>query len=141
MMAKKARKKRKQQYNVGEMGPRSVDVYVGRRLRERRTLVGMSQEKLSESVGLTFQQIQKYEKGMNRMGASRLYEFSVILGVFPSWFFEGYSEKAMPSDEPNLCKRETLEFIRSFERIPDEEQKQLRALIMASSKAYGKSKN
>jgi len=133
MMAKKPRKKGKAKYNVSKMGPRSVDLYVGRRVRERRTLIGMSQEKLGEVVGLTFQQIQKYEKGMNRVSASRLYEFSTILGVSPSWFFDGYKENAV-QDEPNLCRRETLEFIRSYERIPEKVQEQLRALIVATSK-------
>lgn len=137
-MAKKPRKKRKQQYNVGEMGPRDVDVYVGRRLRERRTLMGMSQENLAEAVGLTFQQIQKYERGANRISASRLYEFSTIMGVSSSWFFEGYNEKAIPEDEPDLCRRETLEFVRSFERIPEEVQGQLKDLIIATSKASGR---
>jgi len=132
-MAKKPRKKGKAKYNVSKMGPRSVDLYVGRRVRERRTLIGMSQEKLGEVVGLTFQQIQKYEKGMNRVSASRLYEFSTILGVSPSWFFDGYKENAV-QDEPNLCRRETLEFIRSYERIPEKVQEQLRALIVATSK-------
>ena len=141
-MAKKPRKKGKMKYNAGEMGPRSVDVFVGRRVRERRTIKGMSQEKLGEVVGLSFQQIQKYEKGSNRVSASRLYEFSTIMGVSPSWFFEGYKEgyekKDAVQDEPNLCRRETLEFIRSYEKISEKTQKQLRALIMTTSKEYGK---
>ncbi len=137
-MAKKPRKKGKMKYNAGEMGPRSVDVYVGRRVRERRTIIGMSQEKLGEVVGLSFQQIQKYETGSNRVSASRLYEFSTIMGVSPSWFFEGYEMKDAVQDEPNLCRRETLEFIRSYEKISEKTQKQLRALIMATSREYGK---
>ncbi len=137
-MAKKRSKKSKAKYIVSKMGPRPVDVYVGRRLRERRTLIGLSQENLGEAVGLTFQQIQKYERGANRISASRLYEFSTIVGVSPSWFFEGYQENAIPSDEPNLCKRETLEFIRSYDRIPEETQKNLRAFIMAASRTHEK---
>ena len=136
-MAKKARKKTRPNYIASEMGPRPVDVYVGQRLRQRRTLMGISQTELGEAVGLSFQQIQKYERGANRVSASRLYEFSTITGVSPSWFCEGYKEKAIAKDEPDLCRRETLEFIRSYERIPKEEQKQLRALIMASAKTYG----
>jgi DNA-binding XRE family transcriptional regulator len=77
MMATKTRKKAEQRYKVGKMEPRSVDVYVGHHLRERRTIVGISRTALGETVGLSFQQIQKFEKGMNRMGASRLYELSV----------------------------------------------------------------
>ncbi|MBL4614923.1 MAG: helix-turn-helix transcriptional regulator, partial [Magnetovibrio sp.] len=68
--------------------PRPVDVHVGARLRQRRTLLGMSQEKLGEAVGLTFQQIQKYERGANRIGASRLYQLSNVLDVSVSYFFE-----------------------------------------------------
>lgn len=108
---------------------RPVDVHIGGRLRLRRTLMGMSQEKLAEAVGLTFQQIQKYEKGANRIGASRLYQFSKILDVPPSYFFD-----SIPSDiEENrtsrsgdagtlrdpLTKRETLELVRAYYRITD----------------------
>ncbi|WP_370154362.1 helix-turn-helix domain-containing protein [Ferrovibrio sp.] len=66
-----------------------VDVHVGNRLKLRRALVGMSQDRLGQIVGLTFQQIQKYEKGANRIGASRLYQFATILDVPPAYFFEG----------------------------------------------------
>ncbi|HEU0221161.1 MAG TPA: helix-turn-helix transcriptional regulator, partial [Paracoccaceae bacterium] len=68
--------------------PNPVDVHVGRRLRFRRTMIGMSQEKLGNELGLTFQQIQKYEKGTNRIGASRLYDIARILGVAVQFFFE-----------------------------------------------------
>src|SRR5208282_5677906 len=69
-------------------GPDPVDVHVGARLRLRRNLIGMSQEQLGKASGLTFQQIQKYEHGTNRMGASRLYQFSRLLNVPVSWFFD-----------------------------------------------------
>jgi transcriptional regulator with XRE-family HTH domain len=69
-------------------GVNSVDKHVGSRLRARRLSLGMSQEKIGRAVNLTFQQIQKYEKGTNRVGASRLMQFSVILGVPPAYFFE-----------------------------------------------------
>lgn len=68
--------------------PDPIDVHVGQRLRLRRNLLGVSQQKLGDAVGLTFQQIQKYERGANRMGASRLYQFSRILDVPVSFFFE-----------------------------------------------------
>lgn len=68
--------------------PNPVDIHVGGRLRMRRMLVGMSQEKLGEALGLTFQQVQKYEKGTNRIGASRLYNISQILSVPVNFFFE-----------------------------------------------------
>src|SRR5438132_1623536 len=69
--------------------PKSVDTYVGSRVRMRRMMLGMSQTKLADAVGLTFQQIQKYEKGTNRIAASRLQEFSGILQVPVEFFFEG----------------------------------------------------
>ena len=69
--------------------PNPIDVHVGSRVRMRRMLVGMSQEKLGDSLGLTFQQVQKYEKGANRIGASRLFQISRVLGVSVSFFYEG----------------------------------------------------
>lgn len=69
--------------------PNPVDKHVGSRVRMRRILIGMSQEKLGESLGLTFQQVQKYEKGTNRIGASRLQQISQILGVPVEFFFDG----------------------------------------------------
>ncbi|MFC3071632.1 helix-turn-helix domain-containing protein [Shinella pollutisoli] len=68
--------------------PNPIDIHVGSRIRLRRTMLGMSQEKLGESLGITFQQIQKYEKGTNRVGASRLQNISSILNVPVSFFFE-----------------------------------------------------
>ncbi len=79
-MTKKPRKKRRRRaYTVGEFGPRPGDVHVGGRVRAGRTLIGMSETELGKRVGLSFPQIQKYEKGMNRIGASRLWRFSLIL--------------------------------------------------------------
>jgi len=83
-----------------------VDIHVGKRLRSRRTLLGMSQEELGKSVGVTFQQIQKYERGLNRIGSSRLYEFACILGVSVTYFFEDL-------DAAVQTKAENLAFIRS----------------------------
>lgn len=77
--------------------PNPIDIHVGGRLRMRRMLVGMSQEKLGESLGLTFQQVQKYEKGTNRIGASRLYKISQILSVPVNFFFEN-----LPSEEDQV---------------------------------------
>src|ERR1700689_2171940 len=73
-------------------GPNPVDVHVGARLRLRRTLLGMSQEKLGEAIGLTFQQVQKYERGANRVGASRLFDLSRVLDVPVSFFFDDISD-------------------------------------------------
>ncbi|MFQ5534519.1 MAG: helix-turn-helix domain-containing protein [Sphingomonadales bacterium] len=111
--------------------PNPVDVHVGRRVRMRRTLLGMSQEKLGKAVSLTFQQIQKYERGANRIGSSRLYQLSQILGVPVSYFFDdmdastaGYGPgitegpaEAYAADP--LAKRETLELVRAYYRIGD----------------------
>ena len=105
-----------------------VDVHVGSRLRMRRTLLGLSQQKLGEKLNLTFQQIQKYECGANRIGASRLFELSRILDVKPAFFFEemptGSLLKAIGLQEPVdefehefLGKRETLELVRAYYKI------------------------
>ena len=109
--------------------PNPIDIHVGRRVRMRRTLLGLSQEKLGKAVSLTFQQIQKYERGANRIGSSRLYQFSRILGVPVSYFFddmdpsitgkaaglaEGPPEKFATD---HLAKRETLELVRAYYRI------------------------
>ena len=110
--------------------PNPVDAHVGSRVRLRRTLLGMSQEKLADAVRLTFQQIQKYERGINRIGASRLYQFSRILDVPVSFFFEsmpaedaaarGLSEPpAQPFEQDQLTRRETLELVRAYYRIED----------------------
>ncbi|MCH9052761.1 MAG: helix-turn-helix transcriptional regulator [Proteobacteria bacterium] len=130
-MTKKPRKKhRRQSYTVGESGPRPVDAHVGRRVRDRRTLIGMSQEDLGKHVGLTFQQIQKYEKGMNRIGAGRLWRFSLILGQPISWFFEGIGERKRKVGDL-LAKRETLKFVRYFSACDPDVQKHLAAMINA----------
>ncbi len=100
-MTKKPRKKyRRQAYTVSKFGPRPVDVHVGGRVRACRTLIGMSQAELGKHVGLTFQQIQKYENGMNRISASRLWQFSLILGQPIPWFFEGIGKQKRKVGEP-----------------------------------------
>ena len=111
------------------LNPNPIDIHVGNRVRLRRTLLGMSQEKLGEAVRLTFQQIQKYEKGMNRIGSSRLYQFSQILDVPVSFFFDDMSEhvaSAQPGaatesdfERDPLAKRETLELVRAYYRISE----------------------
>ena len=119
--------------------PDPVDVHVGARLRLRRNLLGISQEQLGKSSGLTFQQIQKYERGTNRMGASRLFQFARLLEVPVSYFFDdvraeraaihpsvGFAEKeqapleSAPEGDPELLhRRETLELIRAYYKIVD----------------------
>lgn len=111
--------------------PHPVDIHVGRRLRQKRTFLGLSQEAVGKQIGVTFQQIQKYERGINRMGASRLYDFAKALGVQVSYFFEGFGDyvqeggSALAAGEPaapafeheNINNRETLEVMRAYYRI------------------------
>ena len=110
--------------------PNPVDKYVGSRVRMRRIMLGMSQEKLGEALGLTFQQVQKYEKGTNRVGASRIQQIAEILQVPVSFLFEGgpsgiagangYSEGSSPSYVSDfLATSEGLALTRAFTRIPD----------------------
>ena len=130
-MTKKPRKKhRRRSYTVGKFGPRPVDVHVGGRVRACRTLIGMSQEELGKPVGLTFQQIQKYETGRDRIAASRLWQFSLILGQPISWFFEGIGERKRKVGDL-LAKRETLKFVRYFSACDPDVQKHLAAMINA----------
>jgi len=120
--------------------PSPVDIHVGARIRLRRTLLGLSQERLGDALGLTFQQVQKYERGLNRVGASRLFDLSRILDVPISFFYdnmpdqEGYTsspasaqrqvtgfaepQAGFGSDE-KVNSRETLELIRAYYRITD----------------------
>ncbi|MDP6351923.1 MAG: helix-turn-helix transcriptional regulator [Alphaproteobacteria bacterium] len=108
--------------------PNPVDVHVGSRIRLRRTLLGMSQEKLGTAIGLTFQQVQKYERGTNRVGSSRLFQLSKVLNVPVSFFFDdmpaevsgpkGHLQEASePFADNPLTKRETLELVRAYHRI------------------------
>ena len=112
-----------------------IDAHVGGRVRLRRMMLGMSQEKLAEKLGLTFQQVQKYEKGINRIGASRLFELSHLLGVGVAFFYEdapvgagmsmaegapGFAERGSESYIVDfLNSREGLELNRAFIRITD----------------------
>lgn len=135
--------RRRQPITAKEYGPDPVDVHVGKRLRLRRTLLGMSQEQLAAAVGVTFQQIQKYERGANRVSASRLYDVARVLGVDISFFFEdigddvtekrptqnlpelaGLAEPAMPSFEQDpLSRSETLELVRAYWKLPNSDMR------------------
>jgi transcriptional regulator with XRE-family HTH domain len=115
-----------------------IDAHVGARVRLRRTLLGMSQEKLGDALGLTFQQVQKYERGVNRIGASRLFDLARLLDVPIGFFFDdlppemggnsavrsrpayfGLSEAQDGLDDEQMSKRETLELVRAYYRITD----------------------
>ena len=113
--------------------PNPVNIHVGSRIRLRRTLLGLSQDKLGQALGLTFQQVQKYERGANRIGASRLFELSRILDVPVSFFYDdmpddiaktvgppagGFHDQPQASYEADsLSRRETLELVRAYYRI------------------------
>lgn len=128
-----------------ESRPSPIDVHVGSRIRLRRSLLGMSQEHLGDALGVTFQQIQKYERGANRVGASRLFDISRVLDVAISYFFDdlpsdmsttplsgprgrtyGFAESQEPfqmdpsdQSEDSLRKRETMDLVRAYYRITD----------------------
>ncbi len=113
---------------VAKDGPHPIDVHVGSRVRLRRTLLGLNQTQLGEKLGITYQQVQKYEQGVNRISASRLYQMTRILDVPVSYFFDDIplqTDDAVPQPASSgalggvLLKRETLEFVRAYYRIGD----------------------
>ncbi len=125
-----------------------IDVHVGSRIRLRRTLLGMSQEQLGAAIGLTFQQVQKYERGANRIGASRLYDLTRVLNVPMSFFFDDMPEEVSACspmrlasglvDEPPVSpdadatsNRANLEMTRLYGRLPATVQTRLRQLMAA----------
>lgn len=118
-----------------------VDVHVGKRVRHRRWLVGMTQQQLAEKVGIKFQQIQKYETGMNRISASRLWDISEALSVPVSYFFEGMEGRedtavegqGIPGDL--LADKEALELVRSYYAIPENQRRRLFELARVLSDA------
>ncbi|QBK29672.1 helix-turn-helix domain-containing protein [Roseitalea porphyridii] len=117
--------------NAKKKKPNPIDIHVGSRIRLRRTMLGMSQERLGESLGITFQQVQKYEKGTNRVGASRLQNISAVLNVPVSFFFEdapgeqgaesgsGMEENAATYVVNFLSSSEGLQLNRAFVKITD----------------------
>ncbi len=130
--------------------PNPIDIHVGARIRLRRTLLGMSQTKLGEAISLTFQQVQKYEKGSNRVGSSRMFELARVLDVPISYFFEemsgdtkkrghlyttgkGVSGPKADTLDP-MTKRETLELVRAYYKITD---RKVRKRLFEMVKALG----
>ncbi len=124
-----------------------VDVHVGKRVRHRRWMVGMTQQQLGEAVGIKFQQIQKYETGMNRVSASRLWDISKALDVDVRFFFEGIEEgvtdsapEAVVTEGKNmqgdlLADKEALELVRSYYAIPENQRRKLFDLARVLSNA------
>ena len=144
----------KSRFGHGTGKPHPVDVHIGARVRMRRKLLGMTQTKLGDALGLTFQQVQKYERGANRIGSSRLYDLSRVFDVSIEHFFEDMppevaasslatlgrgGKKKLPSYEPNpMAKRETLELVRAYYSIKDTDvRKRLRELTRVLGTASG----
>jgi len=106
----------------------NVDVHVGKRIRQRRWLIGMTQQKLAELVGIKFQQIQKYETGANRVSASRLWDIGESMGVPVAFFFEGIKDEA-PREENTpldmLSDKEAMDLVRTYYAIPENQRRRL----------------
>jgi len=120
------------QLKKDEFMPHPVDVHVGKRVRHRRWLIGMTQQQLAERVGIKFQQIQKYETGANRVSASRLWDIADALDVDVSFFFEGLetqgaaredAAEGVPADI--LGDKEALDLVRSYYSIPENQRRRL----------------
>lgn len=123
--------------------PNPVDVYVGARLRMRRVFLDVSQEKLSDAIGVTFQQIQKYEKGTNRISASRIYEISKALNVSISYFFDEFDESELNDERLSearsmalnidiMERKETIDIVKSYYKISNLKiRKKITELLMS----------
>jgi len=115
-----------------------VDVHVGKRVRHRRWMVGMTQQQLADKVGIKFQQIQKYETGMNRVSASRLWDISEALSVPISFFFEGLDSRSPVIEDHEgdiLADKEALMLVRSYYAIPEAQRRRLFDLAKVLSDA------
>lgn len=121
-----------------------VDEYVGKRVRQRRWMVGYSQQQLGEAVGIKFQQIQKYETGMNRISASRLWDIAETLSVPITFFFDGYDGKTLEAGSDLsksggqgdlLADKEALDLVRSYYAIPETQRRKLFDLARVLSDA------
>lgn len=115
-----------------------VDVHVGQRVRQRRWMVGMTQQALAERVGIKFQQIQKYETGTNRISASRLWDIAAALEVPVSFFFEGLEGQVADSSAARgdiLTDKEALELVRAYYAIPEAQRRRLFDLARVLSNA------
>ncbi len=121
-----------------------VDEYVGKRVRQRRWMVGLSQQQLGEAVGIKFQQIQKYETGMNRVSASRLWDIAAVLDVPVTFFFDGYDGTSLNIDSAQakaggqgdfLADKEALDLVRSYYAIPENQRRKLFDLARVLSEA------
>ncbi len=125
-------KRRRPSRVVSEDGPDPVDVHVGRSVLEGRLSLGMSQEALGEHLRLTFQQIQKYEKGSNRISASKLWALSHFFEVPVEWFFEGLGETSQKQNDV-MARLETRQLVSYYLACPASTRKRLLALIRATA--------
>ena len=130
-------KRRRRRRTFLRDGPDPVDVHVGARVRERRVSLGMSQEALGEHFRLTFQQIWQYEKGVNRISASKLWALSHLFEVSIEWFFEGLGE-AGKGQEDVMTRQETRQLAMYYQACPPPIKKRLLALIRATADISGK---
>lgn len=115
-----------------------VDVHVGQRVRQRRWMVGMTQRQLGDSVGIKFQQIQKYETGANRISASRMWDIAAALEVPQAFFFEGLDGQVADNGESRgdiLTDKEALELVRAYYSIPEAQRRRLFDLARVLSTA------
>ena len=148
----KSRPRRRLKTNNSPRGPNPIDIHVGARVRLRRNLLGLTLQTLAKAVGVTYQQLQKYERGVNRVGASRLFNLSRVLDVPISFFFDDLSPAAAGAgrkrrarglseapaaaiDFDVLSNRETIKLIRAYYRITDP---RLRKRVLELVKAVGK---
>jgi len=124
--------------------PHAVDVHVGKRLRQRRWALSLSQHQLAERIGVKFQQIQKYESGQNRVSASRLYEIARELGVRINYFFDelpgGHADEGMVLGD-TLADREAQALIQAYAAIPAEQRKRLFDLARSIGETASKEQN
>ncbi len=151
-MPKPSRVRRRTKKQSSRKGPNPIDIHVGVRVRLRRNLLGMSLQTLAKAIGVTYQQLQKYESGFNRVGASRLFNLSRVLDVPISFFFEdlspaaagggkrrtrGLSEAPAAALEPDsLSKPETVELVRAYYQVTDPGlRKRVLDLLQALGKA------
>ena len=111
--------------SVGRQSQRAsaADRHVGLRIRERRVMMGLSQQQLARMIGVTYQQAHKYERGLNRISAGRLFEIGQVLGVPMAYFFEGLAAEAVPL-EMSLRQRMCLELARNFSLINNEKHQE-----------------
>ncbi len=147
-MVRRARVRRRTKKQTSREGPHPIDIHVGSRVYLRRNLLGLSQGTLGKDIGVSFQQVQKYERGVNRISASRLFNLSQVLDVPISYFFEDmpsdaagarrvkvFSERmAGELDHDLLSKRETVELIRAYCGVTD---LRLRKRLLGLMKDYG----